>query len=88
MGIDASLQAIADFQKAGVDVAVAVKAMAANPKSISSIVKLIPVIGEIAVLIKDIFKAVPELKDLQSDEAGELTTAFWTACQEIVSAAV
>lgn len=88
LGIDKSMAAIADFSKFGLDTAAIVKLLIANPTSVPAYLKIIPAIGDLIATIRDVVAAMPELKDLDAAESTQLLAAFYSACRDIVSAAL
>lgn len=86
MGIDHSLEAIADFRALGIDTAKVVKELLSAPSSIPVYLKIAGLVTELLAMIRDIMKSVPELKELDKEESVALTQAFWEACQAIVLA--
>lgn len=80
MGVDKSLEVIEGVKVLVIEGADLLK----NGISLSKFGKLITIVGIVQELVMDAKGALPEVKELDSVEAGRLTEASYKAVQEIV----
>lgn len=83
-GIARSVETIQDVGEIVVDLAVLMK----HGLGLGSISKLLAVLADVKELIADAQAALPELSDVDANEAGQLAAASYTQIKRIVAAVV
>jgi hypothetical protein len=83
MGIDKTLETVADLQKLAVDGIALVKS---GPIGFGSLGRLFVILSDIKELANDAQAAMPELKDVDATEAGRVAAATYTLVKAVMVA--
>ncbi len=82
-GIDKTLETFSDLSKLSVDVIAVIKS---GGITFGSLPKILSMVSEISELMKDAPAALPELQDLDMNEAGQVGAAAFALVKSVIQA--
>ena len=85
VGIDKTLETIADLEKLAVD---GLDLAKHGPWGLSSLTHLLAILGDLRELAADAVLVLPELADLDSVETGKIGAAAFTLVKTVMAAVV
>jgi hypothetical protein len=83
VGIDKTLKTVADLQKLAVD---GISLVKAGPIGFGSLARLFGILSDIKDVANDAQGALPELKDVDAVEAGQLAAAAYVLVKAVMVA--